>query len=341
MKNIFKYTLLALGGLLLTNCYDSDEIEVIKFDDSFTPAPPTEKERDTPPLINLLDDFVFFKKDVVTIPVDKDNLATNNVISGEVFTNRKMSENFEYQLELDQDWISSNPNLQAIPNGAFTISGQTLNKDERNGTFKIQLNAKVAKELGGTYYLPLKLVSKNDNLNILKGYESGVFKLVFKKSYPIPEGNNVEGKKGYYFDGLGNNIPRTDLSFNSNYAPDHLFKLNDGNQQGANWWADTDDNTTYLDVKFPINTIKAIKLYTKSYWQNAVGSVKIEVSNDNGNTWKEQGIANFGQYSTVSTIVFTQPIDINTVRISNFTRGGSSNFININEVEVFKIPSEE
>ncbi|MRI64470.1 DUF1735 domain-containing protein [Ornithobacterium rhinotracheale] len=340
MKNIFKYTLLALGGLLLTNCYDSDEIEVIKFDDSFTPANPVEKNRDTPPVVNLLDNIAFFKKGEITIPVDKENLDTNNIINGEVFTNRKMTENFEYQLELDQDWISSNPDLQAIPSGAFTISGQTLNKDERNGTFKIQLNTDMAKDFGGTYYLPLKLVSKNDNLNILKGYESGVFKLVFKKSYPIPEGDNVTGHKGYFFDGIGDKLPQVSLSFESNYKPDHLFKLNDGDQGGQNWWCDANESNTYLTTKFATNTIKALKIYTNK-WNNTIKSAKVQVSKDNGATWVDQGVATFGEYATVATIEFTQPIDINAIKISNMTQGGGNYWLNINEIEVFKNPSEE
>ncbi|MGQ1944045.1 DUF1735 domain-containing protein [Ornithobacterium rhinotracheale] len=330
MKKIFKYSLIVIGGLLLSNCNDTDDIEVVKFDDSFIPAKPVEKDRDTPPKVNLLDNIIFFANSENTVQVNKETLDTENFINIPVSTNRKVTEDLAFHLNLDENWVSNNPNLTILPETAYKIEKQTLTQGKRNGSIKVVLNTEEAKKLDRSYYLPLQIISDNENLNVLKGFDKSVFKIIIKKSYPIPNENNVSVIEDL-------NIPfelgdKINFNVNANYATGHTYKINDGRNRES-WWVDTRYNNIFLEMKFETRTVKAMFLTLNS---RDLEGLKVSVSNDNGETWIDQGEITLKNTNSYAYIVFEKPIDINAIKFSNFKANGSNSvYANINEVDIY------
>ena len=152
----------------------------------------------------------------------------------------------------------------------------------------------------------------------------------------IPTDNDVEVSTDYSV----SMMDRSKYSFETNYMPDHIQKMHDGNLYGNPWWIDTSidedsDDSPYVYVHFTSKTvINGIRI-TQNTTEKRIGQVFIYAVTDEG-AFVHQGTydASGSQKPRFLYIKFKKPIKASKLYLGYF-RNTDNQYIDINEMQFF------
>lgn len=328
MKNIFKYSFIAIFAMMITtqSCTDN-VVEVVTFDDNFNPDPPKKGKRETPPDVNLLDTYVYFKdikadKKIVK-KFTRGQIQVLNAENQEITLNlnKKAEENLTYQLVLDNDYIQEK-GITVLPENTYSLAyDKAFNKGEISDKINVQFNENAIKGLkDGIYLLAFKSAFSNQEVKMLDGYERFISIIEIKTSR-LPDGDNIDSNADVQVDGTYSN---DDIVFTAKLNATNIGRLSDGKGEDRNSWKPTSEEV--LTATLPeTKTVAGIRI-TTSYFPGfdffkyqSLKSFSIEVSDDNGETFVKQGDLVDATYNSEYVYVkFKEPIDVNKIRFSNF-----------------------
>lgn len=331
MKKI-QYLLILIIPFVINSCSDN-EIEVISFDNSFTPKKATPGARDTPPPVDLLHTYAFFTNVNQTVSFSKFDEGDTVSVSGidnleiKVELNKKAEQEIPYSLSLSDKWIKEKSE-NILPEEVYTINTEPIAVGTEGNMANIMINKDVIKDLeDGIYYLPIELKCNDKEIKTLKNHEILVVKVNVKRG--LPSGENVEVTQN----AEGTIVDGDFLSFDSDYlnARGNLIKLNDRDFFGRPWWVDS-STPHWLKIRMrEMKRVSAIVLQT-AIADQTIRTVDVLVSDDDGVTYASQGVAETTGNPRAITISFKKPLNINAIKLDNFV--GTSRWINIFEVQL-------
>ncbi len=122
---------------------------------------------------------------------------------------------------------------------------------------------------------------------------------------------------------------------NNTVAPALLSRLFDGDYSRQNYWLKSKSGY-YLELSLAeIMKVSGVVFYTNNTNKKSIRSVKVEVSDDGGETWFEQGSIVSPTPLRVLNVAFNAPVEVNRVRFSDFI--SHSDYVDIYEMEIYKV----
>lgn len=337
-----------LGIMALTSC--EKEPIVLEFDDSYTPKAPDKGDRDPMPPVDLLTLYTYFadnQPDIIinrTIDGDDGSLSVEDIEDREIIIKTSIPADIDTHIELlpmtdensdgQYSTIVKGLNLE-LPADAYSLSTQnvTISQGERQAQLSIRFNKEKFLELDHTrvYVLPLVMKADNSEAKIVNNYTLYIHLLDVKK---LPHGNNVEAPYSI----SGNIVAKSNLTFSSDFASAHVYKLNDGNTW-QNWWVNGLSNSYLLiNWKNGSSVVKALSFTTDDYWKR-MKSVKVWASQDGGITFIEQGTVDLTPSDSSNPVcAFKTPITINALKLTDFVsvNDNGAGTINIYEIDLYE-----
>lgn len=142
----------------------------------------------------------------------------------------------------------------------------------------------------------------------------------------------------------GSAMPYFDVFPTSNFRNDGVWAISDGRYSPAHnlysWWVENKSNTWLTLELRDANPVTGFVIYNLDSGgkSKTIKSVRIEVSNDKGQTYTDFGLLELPDVRRSFGIEFEKPMDINMVRFSQFD-GYSTDpgdpWIDIHEIRVF------
>ena len=341
IKNILHFLL--IGVIILSSCVK--EPVVLDFDDSYTPKAPVKGKRDAIPPVDLLNVYAYFLNNEVSQTVNRtinaDGTLTIDAMDDraiELRTSIPVESNMMIELSkmTAENGGENYPKIikgltVELPSEAYSLSKNeiTLAKGEKNASVNIQFHKDkfLALDKAKTYALPLVMKLKEGKAIIVNYY---VLYISLQDVELLPQGDNVTAVNAVP---AGTLYQTKAITITSNYAQEHLYKLNDGDMNYANnWWTQSGGNT-WLAIGLKNSTkIKAVVLKTHYWDRKTIKSAKIWASQDGGTTYVEQGDVSFTDETKTAIVSFKTPININSVKITNFI--GYESWIDIHEIQM-------
>jgi hypothetical protein len=207
-------------------------------------------------------------------------------------------------------------------------------KDKTTGTISFTLQNVESLTAKGKYVLPLKLMAYNTSGTAHQVLDTPILVTIEVGDEDVPNTNEIEILSSY----SGALINANNYSFETNYKPDHINKMHDGNAYGNPWWIDTsiDENSEdspYVLVAFDEKTlINGIKI-TQNTPNKRIGSMSIYAQKEGA--YKLQATyTSTGSKPRVLYIKFKKPIKVTELYLAYF-RNADDQYIDIHEMEFF------
>ncbi|MDO5105975.1 hypothetical protein [Capnocytophaga sp.] len=239
--------------------------------------------------------------------------------------------------------------LKLVPKQDVNTQAITIKKGEitsgANQMFEVALKAdafkdtqkyQVGKEY--TFSFGVEVVEAMPANLPIAGVEDAVYQIKVKLTDSnFPEGDNIE--ETYEIPEAED--PLSNFTFSSNYKPDHLHKLTDGNSFGNNWWIDTDITSIFLKATFDKPTlVRGFVIYTADALAGSgsnLGGMNVAVSAVQGGKTKTYQQGKYApRYTSGGELIFKfkKPVEITEIQFDNFKKGGNR-YINIYEIEFY------
>ena len=207
-------------------------------------------------------------------------------------------------------------------------------KDKTTGTISFTLQNVESLTAKGKYVLPLKLMAYNASGIAHQVLDTPILVTIEVGDEDVPNTNEIEILSSY----SGTLINANSYSFETNYKPDHIEKMHNGNAYGNPWWIDTsiDENSEdspYVSVAFDEKTlINGIKI-TQNTPNKRIGSMSIYAQKEGA--YKLQATyTSTGSKPRVLYIKFKKPIKVTELYLAYF-RNADDQYIDIHEMEFF------
>ncbi|WP_278638429.1 DUF1735 domain-containing protein [Capnocytophaga sputigena] len=274
-------------------------------------------------------------KKVIKEATLKDGKAelTNKVVNIAITSSDAVGTPISLGLERDNSLITTG--TLAPENVVGTINKVDF-KDKTYGTvsFTLQNIENITTE--GTYVIPFKLMAYDASGTGHKVLDTPILLNIEVGDEGIPTDNDVEVSTDYSV----TMMDRSKYSFETNYMPDHIQKMHDGNLYGNPWWIDTSidedsDDSPYVYVHFTSKTvINGIRI-TQNTTEKRIGQVFIYAVTDEG-AFVHQGTydASGSQKPRFLYIKFKKPIKASKLYLGYF-RNTDNQYIDINEMQFF------
>ena len=336
MNYIFKSVALLSMGVLLAQC-SKNEPEVVQFKDGYTVKKPQAGKRDKAPDVNLLDLYGSFTNKEVNAEAEL-NVQENVVsisrkpeISVGVQTSFPVSKDVTFKLSYDAEkgatsgkTIISETDLEIPATAVVTANSLEVN-------VPIQIKEDALKKLkAGTYSFYLKLSSEDASVQFKGDDRKELLVNVKVEHSEVPV--------------LGTPF-RDGVTYSSEYASSHLWKLNDmvdgkpNVSPNSNWWvslvteADTGLTVTFANSEVAIN---GFKLTTADRTKMLGGATIYEAS---GNKFVLLEGVKFTVDKTKGFVYvkFAQPVKTKYLFIGNWAPyDAGQQYVNINDIEFYK-----
>ena len=207
-------------------------------------------------------------------------------------------------------------------------------KDKTTGTISFTLQNVESLTAKGKYVLPLKLMAYNASGIAHQVLDTPILVTIEVGDEDVPNTNEIEILSSY----SGTLINANSYSFETNYKPDHINKMHDGNAYGNPWWIDTsiDENSEdspYVSVAFDEKTlINGIKI-TQNTPNKRIGSMSIYAQKERAYKLQATYVPT-GSKPSVLYIKFKKPIKVTKLYLAYF-RNADDQYIDIHEMEFF------
>lgn len=345
MKNLSQYITLLFGVLLLASGCAKAPV-VLEFDDSYTPAQPKKGERDTPPPVDLLTVYSYFKtaKEEISVTrsfssegvVEEVSSLDDRVLIFRTSVAVEQAMNFKIEKMTAENAPEDFPKVikgsfVELPAAAFTVEHAdiALQQGEKSAEVRIRFHVEAFKTLDKSknYVLPLVIIPPKESGVKVLGYYTLTITLTDVQA--LPSGENVSVVKEL----SGERISGSALTVNTDYAENHVYKVNDGEsaQWSGNWWVPS-HSQHWLTLHFETTKVKGIVIATK--YPKYITSLRVSVSQDGGVTMVEQGTVTTEENYFELKIAFDKPVEINAVKLDQFV--GAKDYVDVLEVEMVK-----
>lgn len=256
---------------------------------------------------------------------------TNKVVNVAITSSDAIGTPISLGLERDNSLLTSG--TLAPENIVGTISKVDF-KDKTTGTISFTLQNVESLTAKGKYVLPLKLMAYNASGTAHQVLDTPILVTIEVGDEDVPNTNEIEILSSY----SGALINANSYSFETNYKPDHIEKMHNGNAYGNPWWIDTsiDENSEdspYVSVAFDEKTlINGIKI-TQNTPNKRIGSMSIYAQKEGA--YKLQATyTSTGSKPRVLYIKFKKPIKVTELYLAYF-RNADDQYIDIHEMEFF------
>ena len=256
---------------------------------------------------------------------------TNKVVNVAITSSDAIGTPISLGLERDNSLLTSG--TLAPENIVGTISKVDF-KDKTTGTISFTLQNVESLTAKGKYVLPLKLMAYNTSGTAHQVLDTPILVTIEVGDEDVPNTNEIEILSSY----SGALINANSYSFETNYKPDHIEKMHNGNAYGNPWWIDTsiDENSEdspYVSVAFDEKTlINGIKI-TQNTPNKRIGSMSIYAQKEGA--YKLQATyTSTGSKPRVLYIKFKKPIKVTELYLAYF-RNADDQYIDIHEMEFF------
>jgi len=256
---------------------------------------------------------------------------TNKVVNVAITSSDAIGTPISLGLERDNSLLASG--TLAPQNIVGTISKVDF-KDKTTGTISFTLQNVESLTAKGKYVLPLKLMAYNASGTAHQVLDTPILVTIEVGDEDVPNTNEIEILSSY----SGALINANSYSFETNYKPDHIEKMHNGNAYGNPWWIDTsiDENSEdspYVSVAFDEKTlINGIKI-TQNTPNKRIGSMSIYAQKEGA--YKLQATyTSTGSKPRVLYIKFKKPIKVTELYLAYF-RNADDQYIDIHEMEFF------
>ncbi len=336
MNYIFKSVALLSMGVLLAQC-GKDEPEVVQFKDGYTVKKPQAGKRDKAPDVNLLDLYGSFTNKEVNAEAEL-NVQENVVsisrkpeISVGVQTSFPVSKDVTFKLSYDAE-KGATSGKTIIPETDLEIPATAVvaaNSLEVNVPIQIKEDA-LKKLKVGTHSFYLKLSSEDASVQFKGDDRKELLVNVKVEHSEVPV--------------LGTPF-RDGVSYSSEYASSHLWKLNDmvdgkpNVSSNSNWWVSLVTETdTGLTVTFTSSevAINGFKITTADRTKMLGGATIYEAS---GNKFVRLEGVKFTVDKTKGFVYvkFAQPVKTKYLFIGDWAPyDAGQQYVNINDIEFYK-----
>ena len=258
---------------------------------------------------------------------------TNKVVNIAITSSDAIGTPISLGLERDNSLITTG--TLAPENVVGTINKVDF-KDKTSGTVSFTLQTIESISAKGTYVVPFKLMAYDASGTGHKVLDTPILLNIEVGDEGIPTDNDVEVSTDYSV----TMMDRSKYSFETNYMPDHIQKMHDGNLYGNPWWIDTSidedsDDSPYVYVHFTSKTvINGIRI-TQNTTEKRIGQVFIYAVTDEG-AFVHQGTydASGSQKPRFLYIKFKKPIKASKLYLGYF-RNTDNQYIDINEMQFF------
>ena len=258
---------------------------------------------------------------------------TNKVVNIAITSSDAIGTPISLGLERDNSLITTG--TLAPENVVGTINKVDF-KDKTSGTVSFTLQNIESISAKGTYVVPFKLMAYDASGTGHKVLDTPILLNIEVGDEGIPTDNDVEVSTDYSV----TMMDRSKYSFETNYMPDHIQKMHDGNLYGNPWWIDTSidedsDDSPYVYVHFTSKTvINGIRI-TQNTTEKRIGQVFIYAVTDEG-AFVHQGTydASGSQKPRFLYIKFKKPIKASKLYLGYF-RNSDNQYIDINEMQFF------
>lgn len=258
---------------------------------------------------------------------------TNKVVNIAITSSDAIGTPISLGLERDNSLLTSG--TLAPENIVGTISKVDF-KDKTSATISFTLQNIESISAKGTYVVPFKLMAYDASGMGHKVLDTPILLNIEVGDEGIPTDNDVEVSTDYSV----TMMDRSKYSFETNYMPDHIQKMHDGNLYGNPWWIDTSidedsDDSPYVYVHFTSKTvINGIRI-TQNTTEKRIGQVFIYAVTDEG-AFVHQGTydASGSQKPRFLYIKFKKPIKASKLYLGYF-RNTDNQYIDINEMQFF------
>ena len=258
---------------------------------------------------------------------------TNKVVNVAITSSDAIGTPISLGLERDNSLLTSG--TLAPENIVGTINKVDF-KDKTSGTISFTLQNIESISAKGTYVVPFKLMAYDASGTGHKVLDTPILLNIEVGDEGIPTDNDVEVSTDYSV----TMMDRSKYSFETNYMPDHIQKMHDGNLYGNPWWIDTSidedsDDSPYVYVHFTSKTvINGIRI-TQNTTEKRIGQVFIYAVTDEG-AFVHQGTydASGSQKPRFLYIKFKKPIKASKLYLGYF-RNTDNQYIDINEMQFF------
>ena len=336
MNYIFKSVALLSMGVLLAQC-GKNEPEVVQFKDGYTVKKPQAGKRDKAPDVNLLDLYGSFTNKEVNAEAEL-NVQENVVsvsrtpeISVGVQTSFPVSKDVTFKLSYDAEkgatsgkTIISETDLEIPATAVVTANSLEVN-------VPIQIKEDALKKLkAGTYSFYLKLSSEDASVQFKGDDRKELLVNVKVEHSEVPV--------------LGTPF-RDGVTYSSQYASGHLWKLNDMLADGkpnvspnSNWWINLTAENTDLTVTFAssevaingfkITTADKTKMLGGATIYAALGGNYVQLEGVKFTVDKTKGLV---------YVKFAQPVKTKYLLIDYWAPyDAGQQYVNINDIEFYK-----
>ena len=256
---------------------------------------------------------------------------TNKVVNVAITSSDAIGTPISLGLERDNSLITTG--TLAPENIVGTISKVDF-KDKTSGTVSFTLQNIESLTAKGKYILPLKLMAYNTSGTAYQVLDTPILVTIEVGDEDVPNTNELEVLSTY----SGALVNANNYSFETNYKPDHIEKMHNGDAYGNPWWIDTyiDENSEdspYVSVAFDEKTlINGIKI-TQNTPNKRIGSMSIYAQKEGA--YKLQGTYTpTGSKPRVLYIKFKKPIKVTELYLAYF-RNADDQYIDIHEMEFF------
>lgn len=327
MKHII-CCLLAIG-LGFSSCYR--EPVVLEFDDTYDVKKPEKGERDKLPPVDVYHNYVYAAEDRVDLEIlrdlNEDKTVRDLMMPASLILTIKRSLVQEEALPVKVELMTPEnaPEIYPtvvkglttlLPAGVYSFSSEAavIASGEKSIDVEIALNKEEMKNLDPShpYVLPI-IYTVDKEKAVVRGYY--LCTVTFRDKSQIPVGNNVVLNPSGDLSG-GVLIEREALTCSSNYEAERAStRLTDGRTDDS--WYVRYQSGAYLDIRFNMANVKAVVLNVPGRYKQ-FKSVTVEVSDDGGNTWIDQGTVQIDRYYSTTFLEFRQPVVINAIRLKEF-----------------------
>ena len=362
-----KYSFLSLLLVLAVSVSSCSKVtpEIVEQGKDPLPANPKgiDRSKIALPPVDLLTQYLFFQNNdqEVSVVVLKDEASDQvldvNDVEVKISTSVPVEAGFVAEVEVMTDKNAPKTYPDAVANGSrmilppemYTLSDKTVTfkPGEKEKTLTLSFNKDALATLSEekTYVLPLILKIPEELKKTVKLHNFFLVTVTKQTVLPLPKGDNISVGSSFP-DGVVKVDPSgLKLSTNANTG-EHLYKLIDGNDRygNSNWWVS--DPTTYLDIKLPeMRRVKAIALWTLKYTKNfysldkSIRKMTVLASNNSGEKYFLQGNVSLDSGQEVVVVTFTQPLDIDALRLTGFEGekydGNPNGDVDINEIVIY------
>lgn len=329
MKKI--YLLGVLTAVLVVSCTpDTKELETLKKPEVTTP------QVSNPP-VDLSKTVVVFSPNETVEKIFRD--PTTKTISATTFSfaptyaKRALQSGEVVNLTITHEKVGYE---RSLPEGSFSIDVANLSSATASAAFKVSLKPEAFKTLDITQQYVLRFRVKVTNTTpadapVITSNDDSVYRI--KISFveeKFPEGDNIE----VVDDQTSQNLDKKLYTFESNYQPNHLSKLKDGNYN-TNWWVNTNQNDIYLIANFSQETLVKGIIITQNTRRDEKTIREVNVSaTPDGDKYYSQGIYKRDMYRGYIYLQFKKPIKVKKIKLDNFKRHDNQ-YIDIYQVEFF------